>query len=146
MNAASKVHLLNCAQELQIGGARLLEEGNSIVEKYFPGCTLEISDSIRDIYVQAGKYSQGRTWNKDSLKWNESNPGAIITRTLNSKHLKNPSEAIDVCVSNGKTIFWPDPVIQRNREFWIELGLLGRRLGLLAGVFWSKPDMPHFEV
>ncbi len=108
---------------------------------------LLITEAKRDIYLQAGLYSQGRVWNKVQRHWLEIDRGTIVTRTLESKHLQGL--AFDVCLSKiSNPAYWPDPKTVDGKALWIGLGNIAVSLGMQSGAFWpeGKEDWDHYEI
>lgn len=103
-----------------------------------------ITQSRRDVYRQAGLWSQGREWDKDAMTWYVVNESLIVTRTLDSKHLHG--KAFDIAIKKDGKVSWPDPAKEENRKTWLILADFWRKMGYTAGAFWKKPDYLHFEV
>ena len=107
--------------------------------------TIRVTNSRRDKYIQAGRYSQGRRWDRDKALWTVVGP--TVTNTLDSKHLDGL--AIDVApFENGLKPIWPEPAhdYPLAKEFWLELaGLFTANEQIKAGAHWKNPDHPHFE-
>jgi len=75
-------------------------------------------------------YAQGRT-----------KPGAKVTWTLNSKHNKVPSEAIDICFRN------PDRSANWSPDLFKKFAAIIKKHGInWGGDFKTTKDFPHFEV
>jgi len=143
LSKRTQEHLDKCEPGFRLKIIELLKGCDDVVQKYFPGWSLGISDSQRDIYEQAGKYSQGRSWNKDTKKWTVT--GSPITWTLTSKHLKTPCEAVDLGLFKDGAYLCPDPSIPKNAEFWLMIAERAVILGLKPGALWKTPDYPHIE-
>lgn len=106
--------------------------------------TIGITDSKRDIYEQAGKYSQGRVWDRDTKIWTKTGP--TVTDTILSKHVQGL--AIDVApFLNGKAPVWPEAHSSPDAlSFWLKLASIGEKFNLMPGARFKKPDFPHFEL
>ncbi len=48
--------------------------------------------------------------------------------------------AFDICI-NDKNDPYP-----KNDKLWKKIGEFGKNLGLTPGVFWDKPDRPHYQL
>lgn len=103
-----------------------------------------IVEAKRDIYYQAGLYSQGRVWVKSKKQWEILYPEAIVTRTLNSKHLSG--EAFDIALNTLQGIWFPNPENSGFKEMWLALANIGKDIGLIPGALWEKPDWGHYEI
>lgn len=103
-----------------------------------------IVEAKRDIYYQAGLYSQGRVWVKSKKEWEVLYPDAVVTRTLNSKHLEG--KAFDIGLKILQGIWFPDPLISGDREMYLSLAEIGKSIDLIPGAFWDKPDYCHYEI
>ena len=112
-------------------------------------CSVVIVESHRDIFLQAGLYSQGRTWDKFTKKWTK--VGTTVTDVIDSKHVQGL--AIDVaCKKSGGEIFWPEPrqkdaaKADEARTFWLSLAEIAESVGLKSGAKWNHEDWDHFEI
>lgn len=139
----TEIHLSTLDPAFRLKVVELLKTCDDIVQKYFHGWTLGVSDSQRDIYEQAGKYSQGRAWDKDAKKWTVT--GSPVTWTLTSKHLKTPCEAVDLGLFKDGQYLCPDPKEPKNAEFWLAIAERAVILGIKPGALWKTPDYPHME-
>lgn len=88
------------------------------------GLNIFITETYRSQARQNELYAQGRT-----------QPGQIVTWTLNSRHTSR--RAWDIAVI-GKELY--DMNVIR------KAGAIGQQLGITWGGTWSTPDYPHFEV
>lgn len=161
MNLRSKELILTLLPELQdLAKAMLLKCDMYLVtipEKAgeFSWCksTMEITSAKRDLYLQCGLYTQGRHWNALERHWEVLDEGAIVTRTLESKHLQG--KAFDIAPIYNGGYLWSkfDPGNDYNKSIWLHLAEIGESLGLKAGARFidkitgkPKPDYPHFEI
>jgi peptidoglycan L-alanyl-D-glutamate endopeptidase CwlK len=91
---------------------------------------------------QDALYAQGR-----------STPGPKVTWTLSSRHSftlngKPAAVAFDIALLKDGRPHW-DTKISINENMvpdYLEIGILGERLGLIWGGRWKKPDYPHFQL
>nr|DAH16023.1 MAG TPA: L-Ala-D-Glu peptidase-like protein [Caudoviricetes sp.] len=88
------------------------------------GLNIFITETYRSQERQNELYAQGRT-----------EPGKIVTWTLNSRHTSR--RAWDIAV-NGPVLY--DMSVIR------KAGEIGKQLGITWGGIWSPPDYAHFEV
>lgn len=96
-----------------------------------------ISQGRRTLEEQKNLYAQGRT-----------EPGKIVTWTMNSKHLPQKDgygHAIDIaCYIDGK-LSWDD-------KYYVEVSKYFEQAGRILGIkytwggSWGTPDKPHYEV
>lgn len=105
------------------------------------GIPLKIIFTGRTQQEQIDLYAQGRT-----------RPGAIVTWTLNSKHVMKPpdyrSRAIDLCPYDEYRLHGPDKLRWDAADpVWQKLGAIGEHLGLKWGVVRNgeRIDLGHFE-
>jgi peptidoglycan L-alanyl-D-glutamate endopeptidase CwlK len=88
---------------------------------------LRITSTLRTFAEQADLYAQGRT-----------KPGQIVTRAKPGQSWHQFGLAFDCCpFYRGKPVW--------NSRHWDQIGQLGKKLGLIWGGMWLKPDKPHFE-
>ena len=102
-----------------------------------------LTEGLRDIYYQAGLYSIGRSYDRNTRKWNVLDEGQLVTRTLLSKHLQG--KAFDIAMIVNKQTSWPSAQYDLNRKAWLTLAEVGKQCGLTPGAYFSKPDYPHYE-
>ena len=88
------------------------------------GLNIFLTETYRSQARQNQLYAQGRT-----------EPGKIVTWTLNSRHTSR--RAWDIAVI-GKDLY--DMTVIR------QAGAIGQSLGMTWGGIWSPPDYCHFEI
>lgn len=88
------------------------------------GLNIFLTETYRSQARQNQLYAQGRT-----------EPGKIVTWTLNSRHTSR--RAWDIAVI-GKDLY--DMAVIR------QVGAIGQSLGITWGGIWSPPDYCHFEI
>lgn len=154
MNQSTLNHIASLHVDLHKLAHKFLNEAQGCIAQLdfsppsFPwqSSTLEITSSVRDIELQAGLWSQGRTWDKDKRKWLVVSEGHIVTRTLKSKHIDGKAFDIAPLYQDKYHWDWFDPKKEENKVVWLKLAQLGRSMGLKPGAFFTKPDWPHFEL
>lgn len=97
------------------------------------GAKVRVTHTYRTLEEQAHLYAKGRTL-----------PGPIVTRAKPGESAHNWRMAFDICQAEGEP--YPDPRTPEGRGWWMQLGRLGRTVGLYwGGDFKSIRDYPHFE-
>lgn len=85
-----------------------------------------IVNTRRTVEEQAGFLAKGVSW------------------TLHSKHLTG--DAIDICPFEIYALHGPDKLRWNpDDSVWLELGKIGRKIGLVWGGDWHQRDLGHFE-
>jgi peptidoglycan LD-endopeptidase CwlK len=91
------------------------------------GIDLRVTSTLRTFAEQAELYAQGRT-----------KPGKVVTRAKPGSSWHQFGCAVDICPFKGGKPDWESP-------HWNKIGAIGKKLGLLWGGDWLRPDRPHFE-
>lgn len=81
--------------------------------------------------TQQAIYEQGRTA-----------PGKVVTNAKPGDSFHNYGLAFDVVPRAYKS----QPDWNPSGEAWGKIGVIGKRLGLVWGGDWTKPDKPHFHL
>jgi hypothetical protein len=112
-----------------------------------PGLTLNLSCVYRTPERQFDLYRQGRSnhGTLDHPNWKVTEPTKIVTNCDGydkvSKHNAYPSKALDFFVVDKKTkkALWL-------KEFYKDIGVIAKKLGLIWGGDWAMDDYPHVEI
>ena len=135
---------------------RLLQE--EFARRFAPWC-LVITSVARDAAVQEALYAQGRVASKMELNalreraglapiHDEAEAHRVVTWVRTSKHNRVPSEAVDLAVALDPD--GPDGPIKPRIDWedisrYEAMGEIAKRLGLVWGGDWRKPDYCHVE-
>lgn len=95
-----------------------------------------ITQTLRSMDEQATLYARGRTA-----------PGRIVTYAKPGQSYHNYGLAFDVAILKDGTPTWDTKVDVNDNEVedYLEVGLLGEKLGLTWGGRWRFVDLPHFQ-
>lgn len=124
------------------------------------GLDFELNEVLRTPDVQKAYYAQGRTalFEVNRLRrlaglhaiGNDQN-AYKVTWTLNSRHFPGPdglARAFDVRLLKYGKPHWETKWDGNQNAIpdYLEAARIGKKVGLIAGGFWDKPDFPHFEL
>ena len=102
-------------------------------EATIQGLPFELFEGFRSLERQAELWAQGRT-----------RPGSIVTKVRPGRSIHNFALAADLALRIGGRWSWESE--GERQRLWIELGSMGRNLGLTwGGDRPSFQDLPHFQ-
>ena len=147
--------LSDAAPELAIACREVM----AVYARRFAPFHLIVTSVWRSPLVQEALYAQGRVASKTELNaireraglppiYNEAEAHRVVTWVRTSKHNRVPSEAVDFAVAldpdgpegpQKPRIDWED--ISR----YAAMGEIAKRVGLVWGGDWRKPDYCHVE-
>lgn len=113
--------------------------------KPFKPQVIFITDALRDGELQAGLFSEGRSWDRETRLWTITKPAEVKTHTMESLHLKGQAFDYALCNSQTYELTWPDPEMDVNLQMYLSLGQIAKELGLFPGSHWAhtRPDFTH---
>ena len=107
-----------------------------VFDAYDAGVPILITQTLRSMDEQATLYAKGRTA-----------PGRVVTYAKPGHSWHNYGLAFDVAVLKDNKPTWDTKVDVNDNEVqdYLEVGLLGEKLGLTWGGRWTFVDLPHFQ-
>ncbi|QZA80175.1 M15 family metallopeptidase [Deefgea piscis] len=119
--------------------AQFVAEANATLQQQNPALEVRLVCTWRPQAEQNALYAQGRTKPGPKVTW--------VTQSAHNTDLPDTpdgdAEALDIGVfENGKYL---QGNTARELGFYLRLGPIGERFGLVWGGRWQTPDYPHFE-